>query len=288
MSTSTSAPIVAPQSADVVTIKPFEISEELACFNISKEEYLEENKDLQFLAAGSLVFHGDRLLLVQRAVKEKTFRNRWEIPGGKCDDDDETILHSAARELLEETGLHVARFKHQVGENTRFQTGPPANPRFWQKFSFVVDVEEAGPDPNKPKMVDVKLDPVEHQRFLWVTQEEVKKAKSQDTELRFTSYEQKVLMLEAFKRRKAEKERPKNLLKRVKQAQQEAPKIVKAAEGDVDVEPSSASELLEVQAPQYSRFEPEKLQNKLLHFETENSRVLATFKSRAHENPWRI
>lgn len=31
--------------------------------------------------------------------------NKWEPPGGACDDDDESILHAATRELWEEAGL---------------------------------------------------------------------------------------------------------------------------------------------------------------------------------------
>jgi 8-oxo-dGTP pyrophosphatase MutT (NUDIX family) len=271
MSTSNSALAIASDDADAVTVRSFEVSEELACLNISKEQYLREHKELEFLAAGCLVFHGDRLLLVQRAVKEKTFRNRWEIPGGKCDDEDETILHSAARELLEEAGLHVARFNYQVGQNTRFQTGPPAKPRFWQKFSFVVDVEEAGPDPKKQRMFDVKLNPVEHQRFLWVTQEEVKKSRSQDTELRFTSYAQKELMLEAFKRRKADKRGEEKALKPTKKPRTKPQTQIMAIEGRVDGEQSVAAEQIEVQTERRSRFEPQDFKQTYPSLETKLS-----------------
>jgi 8-oxo-dGTP pyrophosphatase MutT (NUDIX family) len=220
-------------NADAVTVHSFQISHELAYLDISKAQYLEEHKDLQFLAAGCLVFHGDHLLLVQRAANERTFRNRWEIPGGQCDNEDPTILYSAARELLEEAGLHVTKFNYQVGKNERFETGPMAARRHWQKFSFVVDVEEAGPQSNLHQKPVVKLDPVEHQRFLWVTQEEIARRWSNNTKFSFTSEAQRVLMLEAFRRRKAEKRSQKKALKDSQKLEQADKNVEQAREKDV-------------------------------------------------------
>jgi 8-oxo-dGTP pyrophosphatase MutT (NUDIX family) len=221
---------VVASNANVTTANDFQISAELAYLDINKAQYLNEHRDLQFLAAGCLVFHGDQLLLVQRSVQERSFRNRWEIPGGKCDDEDPTILYSAARELLEETGLHAARFNYQVGKNERFETGPVSARRHWQKFSFVVDVEEASTHPNVQKKPVIKLDPVEHQHFLWVTQEDITRRWSNGTKLAFTSEAQRALMLEAFRRRNVEKRFWKKALKDNKELER-APKNVKQSGG---------------------------------------------------------
>ncbi len=47
-----------------------------------------------------------RILLLQRAPTD-SMPLRWEIPGGACDLEDESLLHAAARELREEAGLRA-------------------------------------------------------------------------------------------------------------------------------------------------------------------------------------
>lgn len=46
---------------------------------------------------------------------DKQLPGCWEIPGGGCDDDDESILHAVARELWEEVGLTTTRIGPLVG-----------------------------------------------------------------------------------------------------------------------------------------------------------------------------
>lgn len=55
-----------------------------------------------------------KLLLVQRSPTD-SWANHWEFPGGGADPSDLTILHTAVREVREETGLEVARFKGLAG-----------------------------------------------------------------------------------------------------------------------------------------------------------------------------
>jgi 8-oxo-dGTP pyrophosphatase MutT (NUDIX family) len=58
---------------------------------------------------------------------------RQEIPGGKVDDTDETLLHATARELKEETGLTATRVVQKV-QHFDFKDERPGRPRrIWRK-----------------------------------------------------------------------------------------------------------------------------------------------------------
>ncbi|KAI4122105.1 MAG: hypothetical protein LQ347_006625, partial [Umbilicaria vellea] len=137
---------------------------------------------------------GSRLLLVQRSSQDSV-PNRWEVPGGSSDRDDLTILHSVARELEEETGLHLTRFVRQVGPGISFETGQGPQKRKWLKLSFEVDVAEL-PSPSHgdvrdqdntvtngndeqaagqlPDSITIRLDPREHQNFAWATEDDIR------------------------------------------------------------------------------------------------------------------
>lgn len=107
-----------------------------------------------------------------------------EIPGGKVDSPDVSILHAAARELREEAGLRAMRVVRKVGEII-FSKGNSD----WVKLVFEMEVED-----NKV----VHLDPLEHQDYLWASKEEVMAGKVGDVELQYVSDDIKRLMLEAF------------------------------------------------------------------------------------------
>lgn len=175
-----------------------------------------------FLATGAIVFDRispPRVLLVQRAPSD-SMPLLWETPGGGCDDDDITILHACVRELKEEAGLEATSIgplvwcpatsaeitakdsytkggfegAEEIGCDCFFtRTG-----KLIYKFSFMLEVQQPA---------EVVLDPAEHVAYLWATEEEVrnKKMKSDDRnegiELRFTTEEQRKVVLEAFKQR---------------------------------------------------------------------------------------
>ncbi|KAF2433567.1 hypothetical protein EJ08DRAFT_570290, partial [Tothia fuscella] len=154
-------------------------------------EYLDEHHHLHQLVASSTIFHNNRVLLVQRSSQEKSYKSYWEIPGGSCEFTDASILHAAAREVFEETGLHVSHFRCQLGEGLHFETGPTVKRKQWMKFTFDVEVEEA----------EVPLNPEEHQKWVWAMEEEVKQDKAGKFRLIWIAPAQKDIILEGFARR---------------------------------------------------------------------------------------
>lgn len=174
----------------------FECDTSVKQFCIPKDTYfaLHPNAQFNFIATSALVLDTEsssdpRILLVQRAASDSN-PNKWEAPGGACDDDDSTILHGAARELWEETGLEATRMDALVGEPHLFTSR--SGKRICQ-FNFAVQVKVVD---GKPPAVE--LDPEEHQDFVWATQQEVKARRAGDVDLDFTSKEVEQIVLLAF------------------------------------------------------------------------------------------
>ncbi|PYH45978.1 NUDIX hydrolase [Aspergillus saccharolyticus JOP 1030-1] len=136
------------------------------------------------LGTGALIFHPQsqnksqpgtetqppKILLLRRAPTD-SFPGHWEAPGGSCDETDASILSGAAREVFEETGLRVSRFVELVGvdEWTVVRGG---GVKRVVKFSFLVEVEA---EEGKGKLDGaIRLDPAEHDAFVWATEEEVR------------------------------------------------------------------------------------------------------------------
>jgi 8-oxo-dGTP pyrophosphatase MutT (NUDIX family) len=128
--------------------------------------------------------------------------NRWEVPGGAVDDEDESILHGVARELWEESGLKLNGVEQVVGlrgeDGYLFQTRRQLKVF---RFSFVVDVEFNGDGRG-----EVTLDPNEHQRFLWASEEECRRKKVENggevVDVEFTTEAQEKIIMEGFRLRK--------------------------------------------------------------------------------------
>lgn len=184
-----------------------------------------------FLATSAVVFDSPilsprtdgappRVLLVQRAAHD-SMPLSWETPGGGCDDDDASMLHSCARELREEAGLEAMSFGLLVrclagdANAATAEGGPDDGEPEWgermggqffftrkgkliSKFYFVVEAKQTS---------NVVVDPNEHAAYLWATEEEVKDERMHDEEgkegkgLKFTTAEQRLVLLEAFKLR---------------------------------------------------------------------------------------
>jgi 8-oxo-dGTP pyrophosphatase MutT (NUDIX family) len=173
----------------------------LADFAVSKRDYLSARPDASFgyIATSTLVLDTSaaipRVLLLQRAAEDED-PNKWEPPGGACDDDDPTILHAAARELREEAGLRAVRMLKTIGEPYFFKLD---DGKQVCQFNFAVVVKGAD---NKTQPA-VKLDPKEHQQFVWATEEEVKAKTAGGINLEFTRDEVARTVLQVFKDIKA-------------------------------------------------------------------------------------
>ncbi|KAF2963135.1 hypothetical protein GQX73_g10438 [Xylaria multiplex] len=167
----------------------------VAEFTVSKHSYLAAHPGASFgyIATSALVLDigagvNPRILLLQRAASDSS-PNKWEPPGGACDDDDESILHAAVRELWEEAGLETARIIRLVGDPYDFSISIGEV----RQFSFAVSIKT-----ENGMLPAVKLNPKEHQRFVWATESEVRARKINGIDLEFTAEEVERAVLLAF------------------------------------------------------------------------------------------
>ncbi|KAM0347386.1 hypothetical protein ACHAPU_004906 [Fusarium lateritium] len=165
-------------------------------FAVSKQNYLATHPQAPFgyIATSSLVLdttvpNAPRILLLQRASSDDD-PNKWEPPGGAVDDQDESILNAAARELWEESGLQADWIGGPVGEPHFFTLD---DGKKVCQFNFLVRVGK-----NDGVRPDVKLDPDEHQCFVWASEAEVRAGKVGDMGLDFTRGEVERTVLQAF------------------------------------------------------------------------------------------
>ncbi|KAI0103882.1 NUDIX hydrolase domain-like protein [Nemania sp. FL0031] len=167
----------------------FDFDLSVASFGVPLDTYLKTIPMLQGVCVGAFVFDDQgRLLLLQRS-KTDSYPRLWEVPGGTIDDEDVSLLHGLVRELEEETGLRARRVTGVVGKGVTFLTREPA---CVCKYSFIVDIE-AG---------DVKIDPKEHEAFVWVTEDEAKAKNCGEIRLSYTSVGQEKAILESFRSRR--------------------------------------------------------------------------------------
>jgi 8-oxo-dGTP pyrophosphatase MutT (NUDIX family) len=165
--------------------------------SIPTQTYLSQDQSehaFKFLATGAFVFSASRILLLQRAPGD-SMPNRWETPGGACENDDQTILHAVARELWEETTLVARSVGPMIGEGYTFKT---RSGKMVRKLNFIVEAETRAGNGDGGSNFAVRLRPEEHQGFVWATEEEVRAYKVGDVEICFTMPEQEAVVLDAF------------------------------------------------------------------------------------------
>jgi len=119
-----------------------------------------------------------QILLVQRAAHEKVYPGFYELPGGHVEDSDKTILDAAVREAVEETGLilsnivgEISPLEYSVEKILATAEGavPTAIVRSTIQLNFVAQIVPFG----STNAFEVKLNPVEHQNYAWVSKEEL-------------------------------------------------------------------------------------------------------------------
>lgn len=110
------------------------------------------------------------MLIIQRALHD-SFGGYWDFPGGSLEPEDQTLLDGVAREVFEETGLHVSRIRDIVRVDEWIE---PKSLGLAGKWSFVVDVHEAADTVAWEEKI--RLDPMEHVKWLWVSEEEIEES----------------------------------------------------------------------------------------------------------------
>ncbi|MHA2339620.1 MAG: NUDIX domain-containing protein [Candidatus Hodarchaeales archaeon] len=83
------------------------------------------DKKLHFISVTGIIIKDGKFLIVKRSEKEKTFANRWLVPGGKLHIDDyinteknkdglwyEVLEKALRREIQEEVGLEIDNFRY--------------------------------------------------------------------------------------------------------------------------------------------------------------------------------
>lgn len=167
----------------------------VSAFNVPYKEYIKshpgEKFQYKFIANGAVVFDDTtRVLLIQRAGND-SMPNLWETPGGACDPEDPSILYGTARELWEEAGLKAVSIGPLVKDGYFFLS---SSGNLICKFTFIVEAEK-----DATGMLGVKIDEKEHQNYVWATEDEVKGGRVGGIEVKFTTKEQKDIILAAFK-----------------------------------------------------------------------------------------
>ncbi|KAK1769011.1 NUDIX hydrolase domain-like protein [Phialemonium atrogriseum] len=178
----------------------------VSSYAVSVETYLSAHPEFDALAVGAIVFSTtppanpearDHVLLIQRAAHD-SMPSRWEVPGGGCDLDDESILHGLGRELWEESGLVLTAVITQVGDGRVFFTR-----RGQRVCKYTFEAEVQAQDGVVP---GVTLDPKEHQAYLWATEDECRARRKGDVELKFTTKDEEAAIMEAFRLRRVRRD----------------------------------------------------------------------------------
>lgn len=174
----------------------FEHDPSVAELAVTKRSYLEARPEAsyEYIATSALVLNAStasepHILLLQRAASD-TNPNKWEPPGGAVDDEDESILHAVSRELWEETGLQTARIEGPIGKPhffTRSNGGKVC------RINLAVHAATG-----TGGALAVRLDPKEHQRYIWATESEVRAGIAGSVKLDFVREEVKQTVLLTF------------------------------------------------------------------------------------------
>ena len=178
------------------------VSADIARYAKPFKALLPDRTPAQGMAVGGFVFahppaDSPRILLVQREKRDGRLAGKWEVPGGGCEDSDPTVLHSLAREVFEEAGLHMTGVVRKVGADQHFKTRSGLQV---VKLSFEITIKEIEGSVHIDE-VPVELSS-EHQGFAWATRAEVEEDKYP-----MTHPEQRAYILQSFAPRMEEQRR---------------------------------------------------------------------------------
>lgn len=162
---------------------PYTLASHLQYFNTPLAEFTAARPEFESFGVGGYIFSHDesatpRVLLLQRALTD-SMPGCWECPGGSYEPGiDGTLLDAVAREVLEETGLHVSRVVELVAVDTWTHTRRNGSKFRIAKYSFIVEVYESvrqsDTQPVCSEDMPVQLMASEHQAFDWATEEDVR------------------------------------------------------------------------------------------------------------------
>ncbi len=114
-------------------------------------------ENYQKVAVHGLIKDGDKYLVLHRSPENDFMSDYWDTPGGSVEHG-ENPIEALKREFLEESGLKV-----KVGKPL-FVYSYLSNPQRHQfQILFECELLEG----------EVKLNPTEHDKFLWVTLDEM-------------------------------------------------------------------------------------------------------------------
>ncbi|KAL8913352.1 MAG: hypothetical protein Q9171_001829 [Xanthocarpia ochracea] len=127
------------------------------------------------LVIGALIFNRadwvPKILMLKRAAHEKNYPNLFEIPGGKVEDSDHTILDTVQREVYEEASLKVKEvlgcvnsFDYCIEKKTSRKDGGEES--VWStslQLNFICEVAEYG----------LSVDPEEHSEGKFISHSEI-------------------------------------------------------------------------------------------------------------------
>lgn len=90
-----------------------------------------------YIVATAIIRKGTKYLILQRSLTEEKFPGRWTVPGGTLDTEDyaspaqntdgiayEAVEALIAREVLEETGLHITNIRYLTSLVYHKKKGP--------------------------------------------------------------------------------------------------------------------------------------------------------------------
>lgn len=148
---------------------PYTFTSSLSDFNAPLRDLQNRRDNLgKRLVVGVAIVRRDQpsghpqVLLIQRAAHEQLYPDMYELPGGKCEEVDNTLLDTAVRETFEETAFRVTRI---LAEFPGFEYSTAKGDA--RQFNFVVEVDGGSKK-------DPVLDPNEHQAFAWADEDDYK------------------------------------------------------------------------------------------------------------------